>query len=186
MSEKLLQPFFRAYPSSSQARFPTDAAIQNFTGKLPEGLLNIWQVHGWGSYRDGLFWLVDPTDYRVILETWGIDPNRATVFLRSSFGDLFFWDSHIVYRIQIHYGNILDWDDSLDNFLKFRMRYEPYLSENFDLELHYNCLSKLGSLSSDEMFGFEPALILGGKKDVEFARRLNLFTHIDILTQLYL
>ncbi len=183
MNEKLLQPFFRAYPSSSQTEFPTKAKIQNFTGKLPNGLLEIWQIHGWGSYRDGLFWLVDPTAYGVVVEAWGIDPNRVTVFLRSSFGDLFFLDSNIVYRLQVHYGKILDWDDSIDNFLQFRMRHEPYLRENFDLELHQACLKKLGSLRSDEMFGFEPALIFGGKKDVEFARKLNLFVHIDLLSQ---
>ncbi len=91
MNEKLLQPFFRAYPSSSQTEFPTKAKIQNFTGKLPNGLLEIWQIHGWGSYRDGLFWLVDPTAYGVVVEAWGIDPNRVTVFLRSSFGYLFFF-----------------------------------------------------------------------------------------------
>lgn len=184
MTEKLLEPFFRTYSLPKETKFPIEGVIQDFTHILPESLLEIWYEHGWGGYRDGLFWFVNPKEYNSLLKTWNIGASQPIVFLRSSFGDLFFLDSSTVYRIRVHHGEILEWDDSLNNFLKFRMRYEPYLRENFDLELHEACLEKLGPISSDEMFGFEPALALGGKEEVDFAKKLKLLEHVDILFQL--
>jgi hypothetical protein len=45
-------------------------------------------------------------------------------------------------------------------------------------------LKKLGPLESDEMYAFEPALIAGGKMDVDKLAKVKLDQHLTILRQL--
>lgn len=42
----------------------------------------------------------------------------------------------------------------------------------------------LGPLESDEMYGFEPALVAGGRMRLENLRRLKLDQHLSILRQI--
>ena len=42
----------------------------------------------------------------------------------------------------------------------------------------------VGPLGWDEMYGYEPALALGGSGDPETVRRLNIFNHDLLLSQL--
>lgn len=45
-------------------------------------------------------------------------------------------------------------------------------------------LGNLGPLAPDEMYGFEPALVAGGKMRLENLRKVKLDQHLTILRQL--
>ncbi len=45
-------------------------------------------------------------------------------------------------------------------------------------------MEKYGSLGENEIFGFEPAIVLGGETKLENIRKLDMHIHLDILRQL--
>ncbi|WP_323868076.1 T6SS immunity protein Tdi1 domain-containing protein [Xenorhabdus szentirmaii] len=45
-------------------------------------------------------------------------------------------------------------------------------------------VKKYGPLNENELFGFEPAIILGGEIKLENVRKLDKHIHLDILRQL--
>jgi hypothetical protein len=50
--------------------------------------------------------------------------------------------------------------------------------------LFERALHTLGPLSSTEMYGFEPALVAGGRMALEHLKKVNLDVHLTILRQL--
>jgi hypothetical protein len=45
--------------------------------------------------------------------------------------------------------------------------------------------AKLGELSPDEMFMFEPALALGGAPELKYVRKAKTLPHLSLLSQLH-
>ncbi len=143
--------------------------LTRFAGKLPEQLLSYWRLYGWSGYGNGLFWTVDPDAFEPALEAWIGDmpfmkEDSYHVIARSAFGELFLWGARSGKSIKImsHWGQ----NDCLDRPL-------------FD-----RAVKSLGPLAADEMYGFEPALALGGKAELESLRRVKAVEHLVLLAQL--
>ena len=73
------------------------------------------------------------------------------------------------------------------------MNFEDYLAyvvEQEDVDgfffgdLYRSAVGGLGVPSDDEMFGFEPALALGGRAELECVKRLRMKPELSILAQL--
>lgn len=58
------------------------------------------------------------------------------------------------------------------------------LSDESGQPLFARAMATLGPLTSDEIYGFEPALALGGKMLLENLARIKLDVHLTILRQL--
>jgi len=50
--------------------------------------------------------------------------------------------------------------------------------------LFERAVKKYGELNKNEMFGFEPALILGGEAKLENVRKLPIISHLQFLASL--
>jgi hypothetical protein len=53
----------------------------------------------------------------------------------------------------------------------------------FKKPLFSRALSKLGTVAVDEIYGFEPVLVLGGKPVLDNLRRVKLDQHLTMLRQ---
>ncbi|MGI9834633.1 GAD-like domain-containing protein [Vibrio vulnificus] len=42
--------------------------IEKYRGRLPDQLLEYWQLLGFSGFADGLFWLTNPAEYQDILD----------------------------------------------------------------------------------------------------------------------
>lgn len=171
------------------------AAISRYKGKVPEQLLAYWQDHGWSGYADGLFWTVDPQEYEPVLEAWiGTTPfmerDAYHVIARGAFGDLYLWGentgssltisaqgSFCVARSSTALRSKLDL--AVRVFFSNRSREENDFGDLFD-----PALKKLGVLSHDEMYGFVPALALGGPSTLKHLQKVSAVEHLVFLAQL--
>jgi hypothetical protein len=176
--------------------------IAKFKGKLPDQLLSYWQQYGWSGYGKGLFWLVNPDEYEPALEAWiGDTPfmenDAHYVIARSAFGELYLWGIKTgpSLRVQSQWGMIFPSDRSdkiqegKQDFLArmfFQTKKKSDLEENdfLDKPLFDRALKTLGPLAPDEMYGFEPALALGGKADLKNLRKVKCVEHLVMLAQL--
>lgn len=171
------------------------SSLERYRGKLPDQLLAYWQEHGWSGYADGLFWTVDPQEYEPALEAWigatpFIEQDALHVIARSAFGGLYFWGERTGYALKLFAPGayVLSMSDmgirgSLDQHAQ---RFFGYLDreENDFAELFAPAMKRLGRLQHDEMYGFVPALALGGPADLAHLQKVKAVEHLVLLAQL--
>lgn len=178
-------------------------AIQRWRGRLPNLLLSYWQQEGWSGYANGLFWIVDPDDYEDLVDEWldGTPLEQIDAFHaigRTAFGKLFLCGERTGASVDLNCPlnavlalprdlrpqplEELDW--SIRSFVGGNRKAECDYNDDFGQPLFERALAKLGPLAPDEMYGFEPALVAGGKMRLENLRKLKLDQHLTILRQL--
>jgi hypothetical protein len=190
---------FGAAVQSQQQPQPSD--IEKYQGKLPVRLLEYWKNYGWGGYKDGLFWIANPAEFEPIVEKWlagsGVeDRDTYHVVARTAFGELFLWGEKSGQT-----GTIVTLDATLYSYpddIRVLTRPDSAIAsffsdqdpEGLDLEdenekpLFKKSLKKLGKLNADEMYGFEPALCIGGMPRLENLVKVKMLEHLLLLKQL--
>ncbi|MDH4557417.1 DUF1851 domain-containing protein [Pseudomonas sp. BN417] len=186
-----------------EANFRTDiseAIIAAWSSKLPPVLLDVWRQEGWACYGHGRFWTVNPSEYEHIKDAWLEGTPLATldtfhVIARSAFGDLYLCGEKTgasTTIISLH-NEILAQKNRLkaksleDQDTSIQALFGVSDPEDFDFTdtngklLFDRAMKKYGPLAPDEMYGFEPALVLGGSPTLENLRRLKLDPHLLIL-----
>ena len=176
--------------------------IAKFRGKLPDKLLAYWQEYGWCGYAEGLFWTVDPDEWEDELDAWIADTpfmeqDTYYVIARSAFGELILWgeNSGQSLKVMTSYGMIFPaFDDA--GFredgpdLTVQLFFSVASRDSFDMNdedgnpLFERALAKLGLLDHETMYGFVPALALGGTNSLDRLQKLEAHVHLDILSQL--
>lgn len=179
-----------------------DSAFVRWAGKLPAQLLTCWRQEGWCSYGQGLLWTVNPDDYEDLVDEWLADtPLKQVddfhVFARSAFGDLYLCGEKAGANATICCSinaitavpNELKPKDAERRDSSIRAFFAASFSADYDRSdiskrpLFKRACAKPGVLAADEMYGFEPALVLGGKPALEHLRKVKIDQHLTMLRQ---
>jgi hypothetical protein len=179
-----------------------DSQVAKYRGILPDALLFYWQKEGWCGYANGLFWTVDPDDYKHLLDMWlaGTEFSQIDnyhVIARSAFGTLYAWGEKYNQKIVVSCptGSIVALMNKLkvpnkDPDLAIQTFFAMSDKERYDLEdnqgefLFDRALKKLVALDESEVYGFEPALFVGGTASLDQLVKCNLKVHLTILRQM--
>ncbi|MBF7142673.1 MULTISPECIES: GAD-like domain-containing protein [Pseudomonas] len=171
------------------------SAIERYQGKLPKLWLEYWAEHGWCGYGNGIFWIVNPQDYEGVVAAWleGTElenRDKYHVIARSAFGQLYLWGERTGPSVTIvsvySRCSIQDFtisEDTMDRevhgfLLTTEVEYND-LDNMFD-----RARKRLGMLQHDEMYGFVPAVMLGGSDTFENLKKVKAVEHLMILSQL--
>jgi len=192
----------KGFGPAVETKVVPELALEKFKGKLPDQLLTYWRQYGWSGYDKGLFWLVDPDEYEPVLEAWiGDTPlmeqDAYYVVARSAFGRVFLWGTKSGQSLDINgpWGMMFPRDNSariaagkadqlVRNFLAFQEMENLDEADHLKKPLFDRALAKLGPLAPDEMYGFVPALALGGKADLKNLQKVKAVEHLVMLAQL--
>jgi len=181
-------------PAIEQHAVP-EASIARYKNKLPEQLLRYWEDYGWCGYAKGLFWTVNPQDYEDLLTDWLVGKeafknDNYHVIARNAFGELYLWgeksaDSLSITSYMSRYStNNSIFADREKNF-GIRVFFSSMQLEHNDLDRFFEpALKNLGQLQSDEMYGFVPALALGGQMELKNLQKVKTIEHLTFLSQL--
>lgn len=179
-----------------------ETTFQKYRGKLPDQLLEYWREYGFCSFGAGLLWTVDPAPYAPLVDLWLQDTGLLSkdqyfVIGRSAFGKLFLWGTASGQSLKIDsaWGMMFPRDQRAKvaagkaDFLAQRF-FGGFERADLDQEddrgtpLFQRALSTLGQLRAGEMYGFEPALALGGRPDSKNLRKVQAIPHLTILAGL--
>jgi hypothetical protein len=170
-------------------------SLEAYAGTLPQQLLNQWHAYGWCGYGEGIFWTVNPVDYEVTMRSWllesGIpDPDTYHVIARGAFGDIYMWQQGTgswltVSAVYARYTQTTRHipTERFDDEIKIFFASFDHASNDFE-DLFEKALTVLGPLEPDEMYGFVPAIALGGPADLKHMQKVKTIEHLTFLSQL--
>ncbi len=190
--------FMKKFGPPVERRWLQQLCIDRYRGKLPDQLLAYWQEHGWTGYADGLFWTVDPQEYEPVVSAWiggtrFMEEDTYHVFARGAFGNIFFLSERSASKLRIVAADAimmkpsappLDRDRAVRSFFGAQSRAGNDLSDVNGERLFAPALKKLGPLKYDEMYGFVPALALGGPATLDHLQKVKAVEHLVLLAQL--
>jgi hypothetical protein len=176
------------------------ATMDRCRGKLPDQLLAYWGEFGWCGYADGLFWTVNPQHYEPALEAWigntsFMERDGYHVIARSAFGHLLFWGQKTGYTLRILAPYAMasasepsfspeEFELGVKAFFSTQDRPFYDLTDKDDNPLFERARAALGPLQHDEMYGFVPALALGGPATLDHLQKVKAVEHLVLLAQL--
>jgi hypothetical protein len=180
---------------------PDHATIKAYRGKLPDYLLQFWADHGWCSWSNGQYWLCDPALARPVLDYVfrgdpDLDPDRMIAYGYTAFGDIDIWYGDATIRLNLPMNKVrvepreFDeehqryWTDEIIVGMRLSGRVAavmaPWEDENLK-NMMPQALERLGRLEWGEIYGFVPALSLGGRNTVDHLRKMPLVEHLVFL-----
>ncbi|SFA95904.1 hypothetical protein SAMN03159488_01184 [Pseudomonas sp. NFIX10] len=202
MRDEDFQYFISVMGEATSHRQVSDSQIEKYRKVLPDALLDYWQEEGWCGYANGLFWTVNPDEYKHLLDMWLAGTefpqiDNYHVIARSAFGALYAWGEKYNQKIVVSCptGSIVALMNKLktpnkDPDLALQTFFAMSDKERYDLEDHQGeflferALEKLGALDEREVYGFEPALFFGGTASLDQLVKCNLEVHLTILRQM--
>jgi hypothetical protein len=181
-------------PAIDRRDVPSEV-LERFKGKLPDQMLAYWAEHGWCGYADGLFWTVNPDDYEPVLDAWlgntsFVEEDALHIIARTAFGHLLIWGEKSGFTLQLFApGSYVvtqevarqkeDLELAAQTFFFVQEKRPFEIDDRFKL-----AKQRLGRLNRDEMYGFVPALALGGAADVTHLEKVKAVEHLVLLAQL--
>ncbi|WP_435237815.1 GAD-like domain-containing protein [Psychromonas sp. PT13] len=184
-----------------KSKQPRAETILYFQNKLPERLLEYWKKYGFCGWGEGQFWTVNPSDYQELLELWLegtelVGKDKYYVIARSAFGVLYVWGENSGQSLKIKPNFSMLFPANKANDLKDKGSEKAIDSFFFiitksridevdlnDYPLFDRALAKLGALEFDEMYGFVPALVLGGENSLQNLQKVKIQEHLYFLAE---
>jgi hypothetical protein len=167
-------------PLASGQRQSLDA----YRGKLPDSIVDLWHASGRCQFGDGLLRLVHPQKFTPVLEAFGFDPTRQFVFLMNAFGNFFVYDDEHITHVNAKYGWALRYGNDIELFFEVLLADSQYFKSVMWGQKYIEVQRRLGALSEYEMYGYVPALVLGGADEDRFLVRVEAVEHLVLLGQL--
>ena len=157
--------------------------IEKYKDQVPAELVQIWWEDGMGTFLDGYLKVINPDDYLELLQDSYFRGDVAFPMFVTAFGDIITWEENEFVGI-VKYT--LQDCDIIIKSLKYFLQYldNSYVTDNFELDLYSDAVSKHGPLSYNQCFGFVPLLALGGFKDVDHMDKVKVLEHIYLMYQL--
>jgi hypothetical protein len=196
MSDAYFERFLARFsPQDAQREVPA-STFKRYSGRLPAQLLCYWRDFGWGRYGDGLFWIVNPQEYESALHdwlrgTWFEGKDIFHVIAVSAFGEMWIWGEVFGYSINLSSQEsqaialhdfkapVANLESQVGHFFATR---KP---QNLDFyDFFKESSDKLGQLCQGQMYGFVPALALGGMREIKNIEKVSAIEYLTLLAEL--
>ena len=158
--------------------------INKYKTKLPEEVVMIWQEYGFGTFYNGYLKVINPDEYKSLIEKSYFRGNVSIPIFATAFGDVITWEENKYVGILKYRYN--DNDIISDGFEYFYdiIYDEECAKDYFTIENYNEAIKKYGSLEYDECFGYVPLLALGGKESVDNLKKVKIREHIALVTEM--
>ncbi|SFJ01594.1 GAD-like domain-containing protein [Jannaschia pohangensis] len=202
---KELKDFEEVFGVPTAVMLAPNDVINRLSGIAPEAMCDYWRRFGFSVFQDGWFQLVNPETYAPMLGAWleGTDLEGKDDYIavtRTALGEVNVWGRKTGYGFSISvmsdgiilkrknnaagiakgqadkWGESILWGCGLLNYGTPNMDHDDLY-----VRLFLAAKARLGPLGPDQMYGFVPALPLGGKIDADNLQIVSAPEHLTML-----
>ncbi|SCX27327.1 GAD-like domain protein [Agrobacterium sp. DSM 25558] len=175
------------------------ADVERFRSKVPDAMIEFWQLHGTGTILNGYFQFCDPCDYASIVKQIfdgdsQLKPEQTYMLGFGAFGSMVLWNE--VYQnvgVDLVRGHVScqalvsgkTYDPNIAVTSALVMLDDPTFDE-YDAnaeKLFETARSTLGTLAVGQVYGFKPILAFGGNRALSSLAIYNAKPHMAVLAQ---
>lgn len=195
--------FLAALPPMGDVQPPRDPALAALAGRLPDVLLDAFRRTGWGRFGNGFLLVCGTEALDDTLAEWlgRKDPTR-TPFARTALGDIIYYrdlrararelgmtgpeaeTACDVSILDVRYKRTAVLATTPAGFFADVLGDPAALRTDLRKDLFDAAFPRLGAPSITELYGFVPALGLGGEENPANLDKLDAAVHLEILRQL--
>jgi hypothetical protein len=160
--------------------------IEEFRGRVPDELVEIWEQYGYGTFADGFLRLIDPNLYEAevgdcIGKTQG--DGIAIPIMVTGLGDLITWEPSLgIVAIQYRLGTVYGLGSRVRSV--FRLVEDGLILSRLRAEIFPKAVEAHGEVPYDQSFIFVPLLSLGGQEKVENLHKRETIASIQVAVDL--
>lgn len=158
--------------------------LNKYTGKIPDQLIEVWKILGFGSVLKGYLKLINPDKFEGILQEVYTRNKDVIPLFATSMGDILVWErGRYLNLLNFRKGKVKVISAGFDFFLE-DLDDETFFEKELEWDPYLKALDKYGGPEFDECFGYVPLLGLGGAEKVENLHKEKLVEHIYLISQL--
>lgn len=183
MANSLFTRFHQEFPPNGD-RVPFDALKHNpIAENIPVPLTTEWQNFGFGSYGNGFIWLPEPDKPILDYQDWSVLDGTGIEVLRTAFANICIWQRGEFIWLNPYTGNSTNFPIQVETLFETSL-VNKYFRKNILWEkLFKQANKKLGTLASDECYGFAPLPTLGGAVAEEYLIKVKMREYLVLLAQ---
>lgn len=176
MPDKIFEDFLL------KEKVPEDV-IANYTGRIPEAVLEVWKQYGFGSILGGYLKFINPNEFEPVLKDVYLRNQDSIALFTTSMGDIIVWEDNKYLTLLNFRRGKADVISSGFKYFFSDLEDESFLDEELDWNPYQEATKMYGQPSFNECFGYAPLLGLGGPEKVENLNKVKLIEHIYLITQ---
>lgn len=161
-----------------------DATFNKYKEVLPIELIDVWKKYGFGSILNGYIKVINPNEYKSVIDMSYFRANVSIPILVTAFGDIITWEENKYIGIVRYKKGIFQIISSGFKYFFNDLKDEYFVEKYLELNKYNEAVGKYGELEYDECFGYVPLLGLGGSEKLENLKKVKIREHIEIITQL--
>lgn len=150
-------------------------------------ITDIWKAHGFCSYKNGLFILVNPEEYSPIARNFPSVSDKAEVFARTATGCLFLWEEYSFGKniafLNVHNGEKNIISTSFNVLFELDLTVSGFWEDDCNGKMEFAAMEHFKNVPHDKCAGYKLALVLGGKSNVENMELFDIKSHLELLAQ---
>lgn len=184
--------FFKSFgdkfkKKKSQYGHPSEKTLALYKEKISEEFAEFMKEEGFCVYADGLFTSIDPFEYKVVMEEYGINAEMAIPLIKNAFGDILYSDGYALMILHTSYNEKYNFGaadpDGVKYFYVVRLTAADFHTKFFKKSLFNKALKEYGTLVPDESYGFVPAIPLGGTEKPEQIEKVKTLEYLGMLSR---
>ncbi|SFJ14512.1 GAD-like domain-containing protein [Jannaschia pohangensis] len=197
---KNIPDFVKRYGEPSVHVPAPPEVVARLAPHLPKVMPEYWHQLGFSVFQNGFFQIVNPETYASAVVAWIKDTELAELdtfhaVTMTAFGELYLWGEKLGRHFTIspmQDGLVVNRDNNEKDIASgkgevfaemtfFRIRRKP---ESLSERLFASAVKRLGPLGPDQMYGFVPALPIGGQIDADNLQIVSAPEHLMMLAGL--
>lgn len=156
--------------------------LRKYSRILPEELIEIWEMYGFGSLMEGYLRMIEPEEYQELLYETYFRGKISIPIMTTAFGDIItFEEGGYVGIVKYRYGTFLTVSRHFRRFMS-NLEEKYFVNKYLQIPQYMDTAGKLGTLEQDECFGcLSPLEHSDSEKDDDF-RKIKTREYIQLIS----
>lgn len=158
--------------------------VKKYKTILPDELLKIWEDYGLDTLLEGYLKVINPEEYKELLNETYFRGDISIPILTTAFGDIItLEEGQYIGMVKYKNGSFAMLAKSFKRFIQ-NLSDDYFLEKYFQISKYAEAVKKLGKLEHDECFCYVPLLGLGGSEKVDNLSKVKIREHIELISQM--